>query len=211
MSNDPKKNMTAQEYLEFERASQAKHEFFRGDVYAMSGASRAHNLICSNLVRGLHQQFDNRSCEVYSSDMRVKVDQTGLYTYPDVVVCCGDIKFEDGVSDTLLNPQLIVEVLSESTETYDRSTKFRHYQKLEPLKEYVIVSQKDPFVEVYKLVNDQKWTYKTASSLQEEIEFESIGCCLKMSEIYDRVDVDEDFFPLKVIEDKEPYTIVLTK
>ena len=211
MSNEPKQRMTEQEYLEFERASQLKHEFFRGEVYAMSGASRAHGLIALNIAGEIRNRLKGRPCEVFASDMRVKIDQTGLYTYPDVVACCGEIKFEDGVTDTLLNPQLIVEVLSESTESYDRSTKFRHYQNLEPLKEYVIVSQKDPFVEVYKFVSDRQWTYETASSLEDEVEFESIGCRLKMSDIYDRVDVDEDFFPLKVIEDSEPYTIVLTR
>lgn len=211
MANEPKQKLTDKEYLEFERASERKHEFYRGEVYLMNGASRPHNLITVSILCEMRSQLKGRPCEVYSGDMRVKVNRTGLYTYPDVVAVCGEINFEDDVVDTLLNPQLVIEVLSRSTETYDRSTKFRHYQKLQSLQEYVIVSQKTPLVEVYQFESEERWTYKTASSLADEVELESIGCRLKMSEIYDRVDLDDDLFPLKVIEEVEPCRVGLLR
>lgn len=207
MTNPSKQRLTEQEYLKFERASEWKHEFYRGEVYLMNGASRPHNLVTLNIACGLRNQLIGRPCEVYSSNMRVKINETGLYTYPDVVASCGEIQFEDDEIDTLLNPLMVVEVLSNSTEKYDRSTKFRHYQKLDTLQEYVIVSQKAPFVEVYKFESKDRWTYKTASSLADDVELESIGCCLKMSENYDRVDLDDDAFPLKVIEELRPYRV----
>src|SRR5206468_6291774 len=118
-------------------------EYINGQIYAMSGASREHNLIVVNLIRELSSQLRGRPCEVYASDMRVKVRPTGMYTYPDVVAVCGEPRFEDEQVDTLVNPAVIVEVLSPSTEAYDRGQKFAHYRKLESLTEYVLVAQNE--------------------------------------------------------------------
>ncbi|MCG9129442.1 Uma2 family endonuclease, partial [Candidatus Poribacteria bacterium] len=138
---------TPEEYLIKERSADFKSEYRDGDIVAMPGASRQHNLITVNISSGLHIQLIDRSCEVYTNDMRVKVSDTGLYTYPDVVVVCEEPNFEDNNFDTLLNPTVIVEVLSPSTETYDRNEKFTSYQTLESLQEYILVSQNNKVVE----------------------------------------------------------------
>ena len=135
MSTIPKTRYTAEQYLSIERAAQFRSEFFRGEMFAMVGASRKHNLIAVNISRRLNEQFDGRKCEVYQSDMRVKVNATGLYTYPDVVATCDEPQFEDDQVDTLLNPKVIVEVLSPSTELWDRGKKFKHYRNIPSLRE----------------------------------------------------------------------------
>jgi Uma2 family endonuclease len=133
--------ITAAEYLEIERKAEIKSEYIAGRTYAMSGASRQHNLITANTLSEIHPQLRGRNCEAFVSDMRVKVSPTGMYTYPDDVAVCGEARFEDSHMDTLLNPTVIVEVLSGSTEAYDRGEKFAHYRRLESLREYVLVAQ----------------------------------------------------------------------
>jgi Uma2 family endonuclease len=139
-SADVKARYIPEEYLAFERKSPIKHEFCDGSIFAMARANRWHNLITGNLYRTVSAQFLDRPCEAYISDMRVLVSATGLYTYPDIVAVCDERRFEDSEVDTLLNPNLIVEVLSPSTETYDRGKKFAHYRRLESLGEYVMVA-----------------------------------------------------------------------
>jgi Uma2 family endonuclease len=129
------------EYLALERAAEHRHEYVSGRVYAMTGASREHNVIATNTSRALGNQLSGRPCETYQSDMRVKVSETGMYTYPDVVVACGTPAFEDAYVDTLLNPTVIIEVLSPSTEAYDRGEKFAHYRRLPSLREYLLIAQ----------------------------------------------------------------------
>jgi len=141
MSTASKPVITPDEYLRLERKSEIRSEYFRGEIFAMTGASRFHNLICANVLSQIHRQFEGRACEVYQSDMRVKVSSTGLYTYPDIVATCNLPQFEDEAVDTLLNPQTIIEVLSDSTEAYDRGTKFGHYRNIESLQDYVLISQ----------------------------------------------------------------------
>src|SRR5436190_17466052 len=141
MSAPAERLLTEDEYLKQERAASCKSEFYAGRMFAMAGGRRAHNLIASNVITSLNTQLAERPCEVYPSDMRVKVSETGLYTYPDVVVVCGEEQFQDEQEDTLLNPTLLVEVLSESTEAYDRGDKAAHYRSLESLQQYVLISQ----------------------------------------------------------------------
>ena len=141
--------ITPEEYLVTERTAEFKSEYRNGQIIAMPGASRQHNLITVNISSGLHAQLLERICEVYTNDMRVKVSDSGLYTYPDVVVVCDEPRFEDNHFDTLLNPTVIVEVLSPSTESYDRHGKFLSYQTLESLQEYILVSQNKVCVEQY--------------------------------------------------------------
>src|SRR5215475_2138813 len=141
MCSQVRQRYTPEEYLALERQARCKSGYYAGEILPMAGASRWHNLIVANIVGELSLQLKGRFCTTYPSDMRVKVSATGLYTYPDVTVICGEPRFEDNQQDTLLNPTLIVEVLSESTEAYDRGGKFAHYRKLPSLMEYVLITQ----------------------------------------------------------------------
>ncbi len=144
-----KKYINSEEYLEAERKAEFRSEYFDGEIFAMSGASRKHNIIVFNLSGILYRQLRNRNCEAYSSDMRVKVSSAGLYTYPDVAIVCGKPLFDDAHLDTLLNPAVIIEVLSESTEHYDRGGKFKNYRTLESLSDYLLIAQNTVSVEHY--------------------------------------------------------------
>jgi len=187
MSAIPEPLLTPQEYLARERRAETKSEYLRGEVFAMSGASRAHNLICANTVIALGSQLRDRDCEVYQSDMRLKVSPTGLYTYPDVTVVCGEPEFEDAEVDTLLNPKVLVEVLSPSTADYDRGGKFTHYRRLPSLDEYVLISQDRPLVEHYVRQGEDEWLLTEQTSLQDTLVLPSIDCRLPLSEIYLKV------------------------
>lgn len=186
----PKSRYTPEEYLALERKAQYKSEFVNGTIVALAGATRRHNLIAGNVFGELRGQLRGRNCEVYMSDIRVKVDPTGLYTYPDVAVACAQIRFEDEHADTLLNPTVIVEVLSASTEAYDRGEKFVHYRRLESLREYVLVSQDRVRVESY-VRRGAQWLLSEASGLDETVRLESIGCDVVLRDIYDKVRFEE--------------------
>lgn len=188
MSLQPKLRYTPEEYLALERKAEHRSEYFAGEIFAMFGASEQHNLIALNVAASLHAQFRNRPCKVYASDMRVKVSPTGLYTYPDVVALCGEPQFDDEQKDTLLNPAVIIEVLSPSTEAYDRGGKFGHYRKLASLAEYVLISQEEPHVEHYVRRPDNQWLLSEASNLQDTISLPSINCAL-LADVYDKVEV----------------------
>ncbi len=190
MSTAEQPLMTPTEYLEFERASEIRHEYFRGEVFAMSGASRNHNRLTVNLAGEFHAALKQSPCEIFASDMRVKVSATGLYTYPDIVGTCEQPQFEDKHLDTLLNPQLVIEVLSDSTETYDRGRKFRQYRSLESLKDYVLVSQQQPSVELYSRRDDGTWVLRPVIDLQESVTLPSIGVTLQLADIYARVEFE---------------------
>ena len=180
---------TAAEYLALERRATYKSEYVNGHIIAMSGASRRHNLIAANISRELSSQLRGRPCESYISDMRVRVSETGLYTYPDVLAVCGDIRFADEQTDTLLNPTVIVEVLSASTEAYDRGDKFAHYRRLASLHDYVLVSQDAVRVEHY-VRQGEKWVLSEASLLTDTVSLASIQCTLVLEDIYDKVRFD---------------------
>lgn len=177
---------TPEEYLARERKALDKSEYHDGRIYAMPGASRKHNLITGNTLAELHVQLRNRVCEVYPSDMRVKVSSTGTYTYPDVVVVCEEPQFEDSYFDTLLNPTVLIEVLSPSTAAYDRGEKFASYQKLDSLCEYVLISQDRIRVEYY-LRQQQTWDLTEFHSLSDVFQLVSIACELSLQEIYAKV------------------------
>jgi Uma2 family endonuclease len=189
MSLQPKPRLTPEDYLAIERSADFKSEYFDGEIFAMTGASEPHNIIVINSVIALGNQLKKRPCKLYANDMRVKVDPTGLYTYPDLVVVCGKAQLEDAHLDTLLNPTLIVEVLSDSTEAYDRGRKFEHYRKLESLAEYVLISQHWPHVESYRRQPDHHWLLTESSGLDSKLLLESIDCELALAEIYDKVEL----------------------
>jgi Uma2 family endonuclease len=188
MSTQPKTYLTPEQYLEIERKAEFKSEYYQGEMFAMAGARWAHNLILLNLASELRQQLRSRPCAATSSDMRVRVSGTGLYTYPDVVVVCGEPRFLDDRRDTLLNPNLIVEILSESTEAYDRGRKFEHYRSLESLSEYLLVSSERVSAELFTRRPDGRWLLTSAARLEDSITLESAGCQLTLSNLYEKVD-----------------------
>ena len=174
---------TPDEYLEFERTVREKHEFFRGEIFAMSGASEAHNLIVANVLGEMRQYLRGKPCRVYPSDMRVKVSPSGLYTYPDVVVVCGQPHLEQP-GDTLLNPTLLVEVLSESSEAYDRGKKSEQYRTLASLTDYLLIAQDRTLVEHYNRQPGDRWLLHAANRLEDTVAISSLGCELPLSEVY---------------------------
>jgi Uma2 family endonuclease len=192
MSAIAKTKLTPDEYLEFERKSEIKHEYFNGEIYEMSGAKRNHNVIAWNIVGELRQKLKDKNCEAYQADMRVFVSQTGLYTYPDLVVVCGEPQFQDDVFDTSLNPILLVEVLSDSTEGYDRGKKFQHYRSIESLQEYVLVAQDEARIEKYVKHGDGFRLLSEAVGLESEIEFSSLECRIPLREVYDKIDFSNE-------------------
>ena len=191
MSTRPKPFLTPEEYLASERAGDQKHEYHQGEVFAMVGASFEHVGIVSNLVISLGNQLQSRPCRVFSSDLRVKVSRTGLYTYPDVGVVCDQPQFDDAYNDTLLNPRVIIEVLSASTENYDRGKKFAHYRSVESLTEYLLVAQDQPRVEQYVRQANDDWLLHEATEREETIHLPSIECDLKLSDVYANVELSE--------------------
>ncbi|CAK0771343.1 putative restriction endonuclease domain-containing protein [Gammaproteobacteria bacterium] len=189
MSAQPKPYFTPQAYLTWERQQDTRHEFVNGEIYAMTGASRPHNIVNGNTFAALHAQMRGRPCEVYSNDMRVKVSETGMYTYPDIVAACGEPLFEDAEVDTLLNPVLIIEILSESTERYDRGAKFLHYRTLPSLQDYVLVAQSECRVEHYARQAGNRWLLMEYQDLGETLSLTSVSCDLPLSGIYERTPV----------------------
>lgn len=190
MSSQAQSRYTPEEYLALERQAPYKSEYYAGDIFAMAGASRWHNLIVTNVVREISLQLKGRPCTTYPSDMRVTITPTGLYAYPDVTVVCGEARFEDTAQDTLLNPTLIVEVLSDATEAYDRGGKFAHYRKLASLQVYVLITQTKPHVEQYVRQPDNRWLLAAeADSLNDTMHLPAIDCHLALAEVYDKVDM----------------------
>ena len=187
MSTMPRPRLTPEEYLEIERKAEFKSEYYDGEMFAMSGARLAHNLIAGNVIGGLHFQIRGRSCAVYPSDMRVRVSATGLYTYPDVVVVRGKPQLADNEMDNLLNPTVLVEVLSPTTEAYDRGRKFEHYRKIESLRQYLLVASDRVSVELFTRQSDGQWLLSSAAGPEDEIGLESIECRLRVADIYDKV------------------------
>ena len=183
--------LTPGEYLAKERKALTKSEYRHGQIYAMPGASHEHNVIMGNTFAELHIQLRDRTCIVYPSDMRVKVSSTGRYTYPDVVVVCDEPRFEDSHFDTLLNPTVLIEVLSPSTASYDRGEKFAAYQKLDSLYEYVLISQESVCVEHY-LREGQEWNLTEFRSLSDVFRLVSIGCELSLQAIYAKVQFSQE-------------------
>lgn len=176
-----------EKYLAMEREIEEKHEYLNGEVFAMGGASPNHGLIVTNVIIELGTQLKKRPCTLYAADLRVKVTPTGLYTYPDVVVVCGEPQFDDQNQDTLTNPTLIVEVLSESTKSYDRGDKFAHYRSLADFMEYVLIDQDAIHVEHFIRQPDNRWILAETNRIEDTIELGSIGCTLSLMEVYDKL------------------------
>ena len=182
------RSLTPEEYLALERKAEFRSQYDSGLIIAMPGGSRNHSIITVNVSGEIRQQFKGRPCEVFMIDLRLCVSPAGLYTYPDVMAACGELQFLDASTDTLLNPAMIVEVLSESTESYDRGRKFAHYQRLASLQEYVLIAQDELRVERYRRRGDE-WVLSVFTDVDDRLHLASIDCEIPLREIYDRVEV----------------------
>jgi len=187
MSSQPKPGLTPEQYLALERTAAYKSEYFRGEVFAMAGASPTHVLIVANIVAVLHGQLRQRPCTVYATELRLKIHASGLYTYPDVVVVCGEPRFDDDQRDTLVNPTRIVEVLSESTQDYDRGGKFAQYRKIPSFVEYVLVAQDECHIEHFVKQVDGLGLLSETDRLEDVLTLSSLECTLLLSDIYEKV------------------------
>ncbi len=185
MSAQPKTLITSGEYLENERAAEYKSEYYRGEVFAMAGAGNNHNVITGNLIGLLYSRLRGKGCTVYPSDMRLHIPETGLYTYPDVMVVCGRKEFVDEKKDTLTNPVLIVEVLSGSTESYDRGRKFGFYRSISFLCEYLLVDSQRVIAERYLKNEAGLWELHESPGLSGVVQLASVGVDLPLQEVYD--------------------------
>lgn len=195
MSAVPKRFYTEAEYAELEARSETKHEYVNGEIIpwgdggpqGMAGASTPHNRIATDLLGLLWTQLRGRKCELFGSDMRVRIPVTGLLAYPDLSALCQEPEIDPTNGDSLINPTLIIEVLSDSTERYDRGAKSAHYRRLESLQEYVLVSQHEMRVEVYRRQSGGVWVLQEFTKPADRLKLESIGCELVLREIYQRV------------------------
>lgn len=189
MSEPPRHWISIDEYLQQEELTDTKSEYFNGEVFAMAGDTAEHNLICTKLVRELDNQLEERPCLVYGSDQQVKILETGLYTYPDLAVMCAEPQFEDAGKRGLLNPTLIIEVLSPTTEGYDRGDKFAHYRRLSSLREYVLVASDKPRIERFsRQKNSSEWLLTVCREPDELIELPTIRCTLSLDRVYRNIE-----------------------
>ncbi|HEX8068366.1 MAG TPA: Uma2 family endonuclease [Pyrinomonadaceae bacterium] len=184
----PLPTFPAEEYQWLERGSELRHEYLDGLVYAMAGESLAHSTICFNLAALIGPQLRGTPCRGFSPNMKVRTGTGRLYAYPDQMIVCGEPKFHDKQRDVLLNPTVIIEVLSPSTEAYDRGEKFLRYRtEIESLQDYVLVAQHEPRVEHYRRQPGDEWPMTAVSGLDAVLELPTIACRLPLSEVYDRV------------------------
>ncbi len=176
-----------EKYLALERESEGRHEYSDGKICAMAGESPEHSAICFNLSGLIHARLRGKSCRGFSPNMKICVSLTGKYYYPDLSVVCGEPIYYDNHRDVLVNPKVVIEVLSPSTEKKDRGEKFQNYQQIESLTDYLLVSQDKPFIEHYARREHNQWLYSRSSDLASSVHIDSIDCRLNLAEVYDRV------------------------
>jgi Uma2 family endonuclease len=182
------KKISMVEYLETERKASFKSEFYKGEVFAMSAASRQHNQLTTTLIVSIGSFLKGKNCRIYGSDFRIHIPENTLFTYPDAVIACGKIELLDDAMDTLLNPSVIFEVLSPSTKNYDRGEKFRLYRDIGFLSEYVLISSEQPGVEVFRKNDDGNWVLSECRHPDEKLIVQKIGCEISLKELYENVD-----------------------
>lgn len=188
--------LTEAEYLAIERKAEFKSEFFAGEMFAKAGGSPMHSLNATNLARVFGNALAGRPCVPFNSDLRLKVEATDLYTYPDLSVVCGPLKFADEGDDTITNPTVLVEVLSDSTEAYDRGKKFEHYRQIPSLREYLLVSQKEPRIEQFIYGNHGGWQLHEAAGPEAQLDLPSLKITIALAEVYANVKFEPS--PLRV-------------
>lgn len=181
------RRLTEAEYFGIERAAEFKSEFFDGETFAMAGGTPQHSLIATNLAREFGNRLMNGRCLAYNADLRLKIEATGLCTYPDLSVICGPLRFAPGTDDTVVNPTLLVEVLSVSTEAYDRGRKFEHYRQVPTLQEYLLVSQTEPRIEQFIRQPDGRWLLNEAAGLEKGLELPSLKITISLGEVFAKV------------------------
>ena len=190
MASELKRRYTLEEYLALERESDEKHEFWNGEIFAMSGGTLPHDLIMDNVFNRLHSQLIDKDCRVFSSNRQIKVPIAPPYRYADGSVVCGKVEAEPfNGCDLLVNPVLLYEVLSPTTEAYDRGLKFTYYKSIPTLKEYLLIAQDRPYVTHFIKRSEQEWTQREYNSLSDIIELFSVDCTLPLSEIYRDVEL----------------------
>ena len=187
MSTAPTRKFTPDEYLALERTAEYKSQYYRGQIFAMPGGTKRHNMIGANVIGSLVMQLQKKRCRVYSSDMKVMVEATGLITYPDASIACDEEKFYDQDESVLLNPTLVVEILSPSTELYDRGTKSEHFRKIPSLNEYVLITQDRIHIERFTRNAEGHWTLAEVDQPGQVLRLESIACDLSVDDIYAKV------------------------
>jgi Uma2 family endonuclease len=182
------RQLSEAEYLDIERAADSKSEFFDGEMFAMAGGTLRHSLIATNCAGELRERLKGGPCVVYNADLRIKIAATGLFTYPGLSVICGAPQFVPGTDDTVLNPTVLAEVLSDSTEAYDRGKKFEHYRQIETLREYLLVSQREPRIEQFIRQPHGHWLLKEAAGVEASLALPSLQIPLSLAEVFAKVD-----------------------
>lgn len=180
-----KKKLTMEEYLQFERESVQKHEFYNGEVFSMAGAGRRHNKIFSNVFTAVGISLKGKSCQPYGSDMRIHIPENSLFTYPDISIICGDILLSDEDKDTAIQPTVLIEILSPSTKDYDRGGKFKLYRDIPTLKEFILIDSETIDVEVFRINTNAHWELEEYKTLAETLRISSVGIVIPLSEIYE--------------------------
>ncbi len=191
MDKELKTFISPEDYLEIERQAEYKSEYYNGEMFGFAGAGFNHNIIAVNITTFLNNHLRNKSCIVFNSDMRLFVEAFNLYTYPDVMVVCGKVNFLDDKKDNVLNPLILIEILSKSTESYDRGKKFEFYRSIPSLKEYVLVSPDRPLVEIFAKNEKNLWVLSDEKNLENLVKISSIDLEVPLKEIYFKVDFEE--------------------
>ncbi|MGN6492101.1 MAG: Uma2 family endonuclease [Agriterribacter sp.] len=186
-----KKNFSIAEYLEIEQEASDKHEYYRGQMFAMVGAGPRHNIIFRNLFRELAHTLKGKPCQPYGSDQRIHIPENGLFTYPDISIICGDIDTSKEDKDSIIHPVMIIEILSPSTRDYDRGSKFTFYRAIATLKEYIVVDSDSILVEVFRLNEHKFWQLEEYNQMNQSLQLQTLGFSIPISEIYDEVDVSK--------------------
>lgn len=192
-------HLTPLEYLAIERAAATKSEFYEGEMFAMAGGTAVHSLVGTNAAVEFSNKLRGKKCVPYNADLRILVEATGLFTYPDLSVICGPLQFAHG-DDTVTNPSVLVEVLSPSTEAYDRGQKFLQYRQIPSLREYLLVSQHEPLLELFVRQEGNIWSLREAAGLEAQLEIPSLQITLSLAEIYSNVSFPPQ--PLRVLPGK---------
>ena len=182
-----KRLYTVEEYFELEEKSDIKHEYYRGEIFAMAGGSANHSRIAGNVFAACHFGLRGSKCEAFTSDIRVLIAAFGFYTYPDITVTCGATQFAENQTDTIINPIVVIEVLSPSTKNYDRGQKFQFYRSIPTLKEYVVIEQDFPYIE-YHFRQEKTWILTEIKSIEDTLSLQSIDIQIPLRDLYARVD-----------------------
>lgn len=182
-----KKKLTIEEYLEYESTSLEKHEYYQGEIFAMSGPKVPHNIIAGNIYFGLRKRLEGKSCRPFNSDQRIHIPENTLFTYPDISIVCGEIITKDNDDWNILNPSVIMEVLSKSTKNYDRGEKFKLFRNIQTLKEYILVDSESLSIEAFRINASGHWELEEYTAIGETLEVRTVEITIPVNEIYEGV------------------------